>query len=389
MSHRIALSHTNAFAKNAKAAFVVLALGLCLLLACACSSSKPAGNANQQASDAPQTRQITDVYGRTVEIPTDVQTCATVGSAARFVVYAGGQDKLIAVTQMDTPASPTRPYTMVWEAAFTELPTTSNGNHLMETSVDGEALLGLAPDVIISSRSAQECDALQAQIGIPVVGISYQDQMFTYDVMQSILVVGDVLGTSQHAQDVVAKMEGWQQDLSDRTANTPEDERPTCYAGAVNYKGAKSFGGTYANYPPFEAVNILNVADSTGQTGSVEVTLEQLGEWNPDFMFLNAANLELLRQDYANNPAFFDSLKAFQTGNIYTQPSYNMNGTNVELAICDAYFDGATVYPDAFADVDLPAKYAEIFTTMLGADYYEQMQSQGAGFGQIPVRAFS
>lgn len=91
----------------------------------------------------------------------------------------------------------------------------------------------------------------------------------------------------------------------------------------------------------------------------------------------------------ANNPAFFDSLKAFQTGNIYTQPSYNMNGTNVELAICDAYFDGATVYPDAFADVDLPAKYAEIFTTMLGADYYEQMQSQGAGFGQIPVRAFS
>ncbi len=355
--------------------FIALATTIVLVFALAgCSTGSSSGA---------ETRTVTDVYGRSVTIPANVETCATVGSAARFVVYAGGADKLIAVTEMDKPASTARPYTIAAEQLLAELPTTSNGNHLMETSVDGEALLELKPDVIISSRSAQECDELQNQIKIPVIGISYQDQIFTKDVFESIQVVGDVLDTSEHAMEVIDKMNGWQADLDSRTATIPDDDKPSCYAGAVNYKGAKSFGGTYAQYPPFEAVHIDNVADSAASSGSVEVTLEQLGEWNPDFMFLNASNMELMRKDYADNQAFFNGLKAFQTGNIYTQPSYNMNGTNIEIAICDAYFDGATVYPEAFADVDLENTYREILQVMLGVDCYDQLKAKGLVFDKL------
>lgn len=337
----------------------------------------PQQEANEPAAE---TITVTDAYGRDVTVPSDADTCATVGSGARFVVYAGAQDKLIAVTEMDTPASPARAYTEVYADEFAALPTTSNGNHLMETSVDAEKMLELKPDVIVSSRSAEECDQLQQQIGIPVIGISYQDQMFTDNVYNSILSVGRALGTEQHAQGVVDALKSWQADLSGRTADIPDAEKPSCYAGAVNFKGAKSFGGTYAGYPPFDAVNINNVADQSGQKGSVEVTLEQIGEWNPDFMFLNAGNMEMLKKDYADNTAFFNSLSAFQSDNLYTQPAYNMNGTNIETAICDAYFVGATVYPERFADIDLAKKYDEIFSTMLGAEYYEKMKSLGIDF---------
>lgn len=83
---------------------LVAILAFCLLaLALAGCASDTQGNGD--------TREVTDVYGRTVTIPADVQTCATVGSAARFVVYAGGADKLVAVTEMDKPATPARPYT--------------------------------------------------------------------------------------------------------------------------------------------------------------------------------------------------------------------------------------------------------------------------------------
>lgn len=365
---------------------MILILSLSISIIAGCTSSSK--NDSDTPSNSSQTRTITDVYGRSVTLPQTIESCATVGSAARFVVYAGGQDKLIALTEMDVPASLARPYTMVYAEEFAELPTTSNGNHLLETSVDGEALLSLEPDVIISSRSAQECDDLQSKTGIPVIGINYQDQIFTENVFDSILVVGETLNTSSHAQKVVDKLKEWQKDLSDRTANIPEDQRPTCYAGAVNYKGAKSFGGTYAQYPPFVAANINNVADTATDSGSIEVSLEQLGKWDPDYLFLNAANMELLKKDYAANQAFFDNLKAFQTGHVYTQPSYNMNGTNIELAICDAYFDGATVYPEAFADIDLSTLYDEVFSTLLGANYYEQMQQAGMDFKQIPVAAF-
>ena len=78
---------------------LVAILAFCLLaLALAGCASDTQGNGD--------TREVTDVYGRTVTIPADVQTCATVGSAARFVVYAGGADKLVAVTEMDKPSTP-------------------------------------------------------------------------------------------------------------------------------------------------------------------------------------------------------------------------------------------------------------------------------------------
>lgn len=360
-----------------KVGSIVMGLLACVLALLAFTGC--GGNASSNAN----TRTVTDAYGRTVTIPVEVETCATVGSAARFVVYAGGTEKLIAVTEMDKPASLARPYTVAYEELFAALPTTSNGNHLMETSVDGEALLSLAPDVIISSRSAQECDELQEQLGIPVIGISYQDQMFTEKVFDSIEVVGDVLGTTEHAAQVIDSMNGWQAELDSFTADIPNDERPSCYAGAVNYKGAKSFSGTYAQYPPFVAVHIDNVADEATDSGSIEVTLEQLGEWDPDYMFLNAANMELMKKDYAANTAFFNNLTAFKNGNLYTQPSYNMNGTNIEIAICDAYFDGSTVYPDAFASIDVEAKYREVINTMLGTDCYDKLQSMGLAFKKL------
>lgn len=346
-------------------------------------ASQTQENAEPAAPAQEGSNLVTDAYGREVELPQTVESVATVGSGARFVVYAGGQDKLIAVTDKETESAPVRPYTMVYAEQFSALPSTSNGNHLMETSVDAEKLLELAPDVIVSSRSAQECDQLQEQIGIPVVGISYQDQLFGDDVYASILAVGKALGTEEHARQAVDAMKGWQADLQERTASIPDAEKPAVYTGAVNFKGAKSFGGTYAQYAPFMAVNVKNVADETGQKGSLDVDLEQLAEWNPDIMFLNAGNMDLMKQDYEANTALFDSLAAFQNGKLYTQPAFNFNGTNIEMGICDAYFIGSVVYPEAFADLDMPAMYDEVFTTMLGKSYYEDMKAGGMDFKQI------
>ena len=151
-----------------------------------------------------------------------------------------------------------------------------------------------------------------------------------------------------------------------RTADIADADKPSVYVGAVNYKGAKSFTGTYANYAPLVELNAKNVADETGQKAAVDVDLEQIGNWDPDYMFLNAGNMDLMKADYANNQAFFDGLKAFQQGNLYTQPFFNFNGTNIDTGICDTYFIGA--------------KYSEIYTTLLGVDFYQAMQQNGMDF---------
>lgn len=360
-----------------------------LAVAMVCALSACGQQAETQAHE--QAKTVTDAYGRTVELPLDVQSAATVGSGARFVVYAGGQDKLVAVTEMETDPGMNRPYTMAFADLFKSLPSTSNGNHLMETSVNVEELMALAPDVIISSRSAAECDSLQEQSGIPVVGIQYQNQLFTDDVTDSIRCVGEALGTEEHAQGVIDKLGEWKADLASRAEAAraqDADAAPTAYIGAVNYKGAKGWGGTYAHYAPAEAAGVTNVADATGQSGALDVSLEQIAQWDPDLMFLNAGNLDLLKSTYSEDPAFFQSLRAFQTDSLYTQPFYNFNGTNVDMGVCDAYFIGATAYPEAYADVDLDAKYAEIYEVMLdGFDFYALMQESGMRFGHFPPLA--
>ena len=366
------------------AAIFVAALAVFTLTLTACGSNSAAsGSASDASSSAAVTKTVVDAYGRSVEVPKDAKTAATVGSGARFVVYAGAQDKLIAVTEMETTPAMNRPYAIAYKDLFANLPSTSNGNHLLETNVNEEQLMDLNPDVIISSRSAEECDALQKDTGIPVIGITYQNQLFTDNVYNSITCVGEALGTEDHANEVVDKLKEWDADLKVRTADIAGADKPSVYVGAVNYKGAKSFTGTYANYAPLVELNAKNVADETGQKAAVDVDLEQIGNWDPDYMFLNAGNMDLMKADYANNQAFFDGLKAFQQGNLYTQPFFNFNGTNIDTGICDTYFIGATIYPDKFADVDLKAKYSEIYTTLLGVDFYRAMQQSGMDFKSI------
>lgn len=363
------------------AAIFVAALAVFTLALTACGSNNAAsGSVSAAGSSAAATKTVVDAYGRSVEVPKDAKTAATVGSGARFVVYAGAQDKLIAVTEMETTPAMNRPYAIAYKDLFANLPSTSNGNHLLETNVNEEQLMDLNPDVIISSRSAEECDALQKDTGIPVIGITYQNQLFTDNVYNSIICVGEALGTEDHANEVVDKLKEWDADLKARTADIADADKPSVYVGAVNYKGAKSFTGTYANYAPLVELNAKNVADETGQKAAVDVDLEQIGNWDPDYMFLNAGNMDLMKADYANNQAFFDGLKAFQQGNLYTQPFFNFNGTNIDTGICDTYFIGATIYPDKFADVDLKAKYSEIYTTLLGVDFYRAMQQSGMDF---------
>ena len=355
---------------------IFLGITLCVVALCACS------NQGSGSSGTGEVKNLTDAYGRQVQVPENAKTCATVGSGARFVVYAGAQDKLVAVTDMEDEAV-SRPYTVAWAEKFAPLPHTSNGNHLMETSVNEEELLKIKPDLIVSSRSAKECDDLQNDINIPVVGISSHDKIFDDEVYNSIQCVGEALGTSDHAKQVVAKIQSWQKELQDRTGSIPDDQRPGCYAGAVNYKGAKSFTGTYSQYPPFVASNVKNVADGVVASGAVDVSLEQLGQWNPAIMFLNTGNMELMKKDYEANKAFFDQLRAFQNNQLYSQPSYNMNGTNIETAICDAFFDASVVYADKFTDLDMESKYREIYSVMLGKDCYNKLKEQGLAFEQI------
>lgn len=214
---------------------------------------------------------IEDVNGRQVKYPKTVEKIATVGSATRMVVYAEAQDKLVAITEMDKP-SELRPYTLVYPELFASLPTTNNGNHLNEIEIDKEKLIELAPDVIFSSRSAEENDKLQKDIHIPVIGVAGNANILETTAFMPFEIVSEVCNT----QEATYKKLGYLRGLLNEIVAAKSVSSAKLYRGAINYKGSKDLCGTYSNYYIYNSFQCINVANNDAIDGAYDTTLEQI-----------------------------------------------------------------------------------------------------------------
>lgn len=329
-----------------------------------------------------ETRTVTDIFGREVVVPTEIHTAVALGSAARLMCYAGATDRLIGVTETDMKASPNRPYSYIFHDDLSKCIPMAEGS-------DGadyyEAIVDAYPDVIFYFDSdSVALEDLAAKTGLPVVGV-YAQTCFHDTFYHSLDLIGEIMGTKERTDAVVASLKGWAEELQKLTADVADEDKPTVYAGAVNWSGVHGIEGTYGQYAPFVAVNARNVVDETGAQAFVEVNQEQIIAWDPDYIFLTISNMDIINEDYANNPDFYNALSAVQNGNVYSQVSFNSYWCNLELAVLDAYYVGYVLYPDAFEEIDFNEKADEIFNVMLGSDYVDVMAENGMSFCQLTI----
>ncbi len=363
--------------KNIKL-IIIFAIAVCLFTGC-----KDSKTTEYSDSTTPATRTITDMADRTVEIPTNINSVATIGSTARMLTYASCADRIVGLSELEISSNPIMPYAYVNSEMFSKLTPVASGGANSETY--DEALAMLHPDVIfINYSDINAVNTLQQKLNIPVVVLEYTG-IFSESVYDALRLTGDIMGTTEQCTKLITAMKEWQRDLNDRTKDIPDTDKPSVYAGAINFRGAHGIEGTYANYPPFDAINAKNVVDETGEDGALIVEKEKLLVWNPDVIFLTPSNMNLVNDDYRINPNYYSSLKAFKDSNVYTQINYNYFGTNIELSIVDAYYAGTIIYPNAFSDIDFEAKADEIFMEMLGHQYIQVLNNSGNGFGKITL----
>jgi iron complex transport system substrate-binding protein len=356
----------------------------CSSAASSASPSSTATNASAASSSgSAATQEITDIYGRKVQVPKEVKKIAAIGGAARLLTYAGCADKLVGVTDMDKKNVPDMPYSVVNAGYFKTL--TSVGSGGANDTCYTEALATLKPDVIFGMSDSQNTiEDVQKKTGIPTIGLNAEN-MFDKSFYTTLEIIGQTMGTQDHCTKVIDYIKGCQKDLDDRTKGIADAEKPSVYSGAVSFRGAHGFEGTYGNYPPFTAIHAKNVVDETGKSGAMLIDLEKVSTWNPDIIFLNPSNMNLVNEQVAKNKTFYKGLKAVQKGNVYSQISYNYNWTNMEIAIADTYYAGKVIYPKQFSDVDPVKKADEIFTTMLGQPFYSKLEAKGYKFGKISI----
>ena len=361
------------------------------------------------AEATPETRTVVDVWNREVEIPYEVNSIVCLGSMGpRFAAYLDVVDMMVGAEDNDINGMTVRSdYSPVYHEQLKTLPSVGSGGGSGENNGYAEAIIQAQPDVIIAGYNEDDCNELQAQTGIPVVSIRYRTKGFIDEgFYRSMRVFAEVVGAQERCEEVLSYVDACKADLNDRTKDVPDEDKPRAYTGAVTFNGRHGFAFTYVNFPAFTAVNALNVADvlleeRTGEAAAeaaasgkayigndgFEVDLEQIIAWDPDIVFLDPGNMDLVNDEYANNPGFFDSLRAIQEGQVYTMSSTNAAGPNVTYLLINAYYAGTILYPEQFADINLEEKAGEIMELMLGEDFFDQMQEGGLYYGTITIGA--
>ena len=338
---------------------------------------------------------ITDMIGRQVEVvPGSYTRVVCIGAGAlRMYTYINGADLLCGVEDIDNTSLQNRPkmfdsvaipYRIAYETEFSSLPSCGVGGPQAQAA-EAEKILSCNPDIVISEyEDVQKEDALQEQLGVPVITLrSGPNNVFDSSFSGSLRLLGQIFGKEDRAEAIVSFIETEKAEISSRTASVAETDKPSVYICGLGNWGTTNHLMTMPNYVAFSVANVKNAASGLSSKGVQAIEKEYfvaLGK-DMDMIIMDAAAVKNIKPLYKEDPTMFDSCKAWQDGEVYLQMAFNAYYTNYELALANTWFIGKTVYPDLFADIDLTAKLDEITTVFLGQPLAEKIFSYPTSFG--------
>jgi len=357
-----------------KSKLPALPLLFAILLLVSCSSGNRAGR---------EGRIITDYTGRSITIPDTIRSVIALRSGTmRLLSYMGVTGRVSHIEGSEQRRNV--PYLFA-NPHLRSLPVIGAGNNY-----DTELLAAAESDIIIATfMSTQEADRLQRLTRKPVILLDYGDLGERSDALYGTLtLLGEIFRLPERADRIISYFETTIDECASRASRATEPQR-SAYVGGVAYNGAHGLTSTETDYPPFNILSVKNVADQPqlrndrSEPGHVVIFIdqEQLIEWDPDVIFLDAAGRQIWQEEITPG-IMSNSLSAFRAGEVNTVLPYNWNTTNYENLLCNVWYIGSALMPSTFGDVDVEAKCREIYTFFYGTDIYDQVYDYYRPFGR-------
>jgi len=385
--------------------FAALLLALAMMFSlCACGSqSAPAQDTPQPSeaqesaapSEAPSEITVTDMIGRELTVtPGSYTRVVCIGAGAlRMYSYIGDVSLLCGVEDIDNLTleerpkmfdSVARPYVLAYGDVFSTLPSCGVGGPNAQAA-EAEKILSCNPDIVISEyEDVEKEDALQEQLGVPVVTLkSGPNGVFDDAFSQSMTLLGQIFGEEEKAEALVSFIAAETAEIAERTTSIADEDKPAVYVCGLGNWGTTNHLMTSQTYASFEVAKIRNVVTDLGANGVQPIEEEKfvaLGA-DMDIIVMDAAAVKNIKPLYQEDPTMFDSCKAWQTGEVYLEMAYNAYYTNYEIALINTWFIAKSVYPDLFADVDITAKANEITSAFLGKELADEIFACPSSFG--------
>ncbi|MFP4488450.1 MAG: ABC transporter substrate-binding protein [Bacteroidales bacterium] len=344
---------------------VLLVISLAVLAAVSC---------NRDDGQLQEGRLITDSTGRKVTIPDTVSSVIALKSGAlRLLSYMEVTDLVSHVEESERRRNV--PYLFA-HPRLRDMPVIGAGNNY-----DTELLAAARTDLIIATfMSKHEADRVQRVSRKPVVLLDYGDLGSGIDnLFASIDLLGDIFHKKERADSLVGFIRSTIDSCALRAAGATEKQRPA-YIGGVAYNGAHGITSTEPSYPPFDILSVPNIAGALQQNDNalshevVFIDKEQLVDWDPPVLFLDAAGRQIWEQEISEQQVI-SSLSALRRGEAYTVLPYNWNTTNYENLLSNMWYTGTVMMPSAFGDIDYREKAREVFRFFHGVDIYDEVEA--------------
>ena len=395
--------------------FAALLLTLAMMFSlCACGSqSAPAQDTPQPSeaqesaapSKAPSEITVTDMIGRELTVtPGSYTRVVCIGAGAlRMYSYIGDVSLLCGVEDIDNLTleerpkmfdSVARPYVLAYGDVFSTLPSCGVGGPNAQAA-EAEKILSCNPDIVISEyEDVEKADALQQQVGVPVITLrTGVDGVFAEAFPGSLRLLGQLFGREDRAETLISFIESETVEITRRAAGAADDDRPGAYICGLGNWGTTNHLMTSQSYAAFRVANIRNVVTDLGTDAVQAIEAEKFAALggSMDVMLIDAAAVKNIAPLMQEDPTLLDTCKAWQTGEVYLEMAYNAYYTNYEIALANTWFAAKCVYPDLFTDVDMTAKTNEITKAFLGQELAEQIfacPSSFGGYQQIDTASF-
>lgn len=366
---------------------VIFIIGLVIT---GCSAEETVEDVNGEAVEEPAVVEeeaadviiITDMAGRTVEVPKDINKVATLcGCAHRLLVYLDAAEMISGVRESEKREPLRSPWNLAMIPEIFDIPVFSDE--------DPETIIVVEPDIMVATQLADGFDFfdheyLAEKVGIPLVTLrlyvsfsEHRDQ-----VLESLQILGQVLDREERAAELIADIETIINDLDERTRDIPEDEKPSVYVGGKAWAGSMGLTSTSSMYSAFDFINAKNAAAEVGEENAF-IDKEALLLWDPDYIFLEATGFEQAMEDLRSPE--FESLTALQNGDVYRILPKIWTNTNHETVLANAYYIGSVIYPDQFDDFDLAEKADQIFETFVGKPVYDEMVEVHGAYERVDI----
>ena len=320
----------------------------------------------RSSADAPPARQLTDITGRTITVPSRVTRVADPWHANNgMVLMMGAADKIVATTLQ----AKRQPWFRKLFPRIEQVPAAFDD----AGDVNIETLIAARPDVVLMAyggtlpRWKPTADAY----GIPVF---MMPNTSLADLKTTARMTAEVLGPRESARAAE-----WIQYFDDNirrvttvTSRIPASERPRVLHTAT---------GTILTV---DGVNTV-VDDWIGMAGGVNaatvvgnarpVSMEQIAAWNPDVIIVGTAPNEEHRRAILDDPRW-RQIKAVRTGRVLVNPTgvYLWDRHSAEAAL-QVLWAAKTLHPTRFPDLDLRKEtqtfYAKFFNHALTDAEYD------------------